>query len=391
MKIMKWLAAGSAVAASTYGAYAGITWLRYGRPRPAQGTEVDPLLDSFMPRYDICERHSATVNAPPDVALAAAKEVDLNDSRIIRAIFKGRELLLRSKPSASTKARGLYLGMQELGWGVLAETDKEIVFGAVTEPWHKNPAFRALWPEEFETFAEPGHVKITWTLRVDANPDGTSTFRTETRAVATDPESRAQFRRYWAFLSPGVTVIRRAILPAVEAAADASWKLPGDDIIAAPAAQFTHATMIAAPPKDVWPWLVQMGCQRGGWYSWDRLDNAGEHSATRIIPELQHIDVGDVLPWRPTGDNGFVVLRVEPERCLVLGSSTSKFDGTWAFVLEPGENGTTRLVTRYRATFADSESVAGKTIRKHWMGALHAFMERKQLRTIKDHAEHMHS
>jgi hypothetical protein len=144
---------------------------------------------------------------------------------------------------------------------------------------------------------------------------------------------------------------------------------------------------IDAPPGDVWPWLVQMGGQRAGWYSWDRLDNGGKRSADHIIPELQHIAAGDMLPYRPTGTEGFEVLVVEPGRALVLGSSTPDFHGTWAFVLEPIGERKTRLVTRYRAAFEPS---AKMTVMKPWMRSLHAFMERKQLRTLKERAEHMH-
>src|SRR5690606_11236338 len=111
----------------------------------------------------------------------------------------------------------------------------------------------------------------------------------ETRAVATDPGARAKFRVYWSLLSPGIVLIRRAMLPAVRAAADRAWTLEGDDIVPDARAQLTHATTIDAPPRDVWPWLVQMGGQRAGWYSWDILDNGGVRSASRIVPELQHL------------------------------------------------------------------------------------------------------
>ena len=86
------------------------------------------------------------------------------------------------------------------------------------------------------------------------------------------------------------------MLPMLKEAAERRWRVEGDDILSDAHAQLTHATTIDAPPGDVWPWLLQMGCQRAGWYSWDALDNAGLRSADRIIPELQHLAVGDVLP-----------------------------------------------------------------------------------------------
>jgi hypothetical protein len=84
--------------------------------------------------------------------------------------------------------------------------------GAITQPWKADVVLRALPPEKFAAFSEPGYVKISWTLRVDPTGPSGCVFRTETRAIATDPESRSRFRRYWAFLSPGILLIRYEML-----------------------------------------------------------------------------------------------------------------------------------------------------------------------------------
>ena len=103
--------------------------------------------------------------------------------------------------------------MLALGWGVLAEVpDREVVVGAVTKPWEANVTFQALPADQFAAFSQPEFVKIAWTLRADPVDDDTSVFRTETRAVATDATARARFRRYWAFASPGIAMIRRLSL-----------------------------------------------------------------------------------------------------------------------------------------------------------------------------------
>ena len=119
---------------------------------------------------------------------------------------------------------------QHLGWGILAEApDREIVVGAVTKPWEANVTFHALPCDEFSTFAQPGFVKIAWTLRADPIDTETSIFRTETRAVATDATARARFRRYWAFTSAGITVIRRLLLKPLRREAErraAAHRLP---------------------------------------------------------------------------------------------------------------------------------------------------------------------
>ena len=84
--------------------------------------------------------------------------------------------------------------------------------GAVTQPWAANVVFRALEPEEFASFHDPGYAKIAWTLRADPVTATTSIFRTETRVLACGPLARSKFRKYWAFLSPGIILIRLAML-----------------------------------------------------------------------------------------------------------------------------------------------------------------------------------
>jgi len=388
MKIRRWLAAGAGAATAAYATYVATTWLRYGHAKRASGAAADVVLDEYMPDFDVCDRHELALEAPVDATFAAAKAMDFDSSRIVRAIFKGRELLMRSHAEPPPRREGFIEQMKAIGWGVLAELPgREIVMGAVTKPWEATPVFRPLPPEEFAAFAEPDHVKIAWTLRADPTPDGASVFRTETRAVATDPAARKKFRRYWSLLSPGIILIRVALLPALKAAAERNWRVDGDELLSEVDAQLTHAITIDAPPSKVWPWLLQMGCQRAGWYSWDRLDNAGVKSADHIIPELQKLEVGDILPARPVGADGFKVLRITPERALILGSITPDWDGTWAFVLEPLGADRTRLVTRYRAAFPPSKRMA---MLVPAIASVHAFMEKKQLRTLKHHAERLH-
>jgi hypothetical protein len=139
--------------------------------------------------------------------------MDLQDSPVVRAIIKAREVILRAKPDNRARPRGILAEVQALGWGILEEVpDREVVVGAVTRPWEANVTFRALPPEEFAGFSEPGYVKIAWTLRADVVHATESIFRTETRALATDSTARAKFRWYWSFLSPGIILIRWATL-----------------------------------------------------------------------------------------------------------------------------------------------------------------------------------
>ena len=95
--------------------------------------------------------------------------------------------------------------------------------------------------------------------------------------------------------------------------------LPGDEVIPYPIGSATNAITIDVPPDHVWPWLVQMGCDRAGWYSYDHLDNAGRHSATTINPAWQHLAIGDVMPSAPGVRDAFVVMNFTPGTMLLLG------------------------------------------------------------------------
>ena len=181
---------------------------------PRQGRdEPDDLLDRFIPHYEVVERHRIRVSAPAEVTFAAACDQDLFAMPLVRLIVSARERILGATPADRPQSRGLLAATRSLGWSELAAVaGREIVMGAVTRPWEPNVIFHALPPDQFAAFAEPGFVKIAWTLRADPVDDSASIFRTETRAVATDPIARARFRRYWAFVSPGVRLIRRLSL-----------------------------------------------------------------------------------------------------------------------------------------------------------------------------------
>ena len=216
----------AAVGAATYAVYAGHEWLRYGHPPPPAEDDADELLDRFMPTFDVVERHHLHVAAPADVTYAASTEMDLQDSAIVRAIFRARELALGADDDPKTPSGGLVAVTTALGWRVLVDVPgREIVLGAVTQPWMPNPVFRGLPPEEFASFAEPGFVKIIWNLRADPKGPAQSIARTETRAVATDSKARTAFSRYWTFVSPCIWLIRELGLHLVKKDAEGrDWR-----------------------------------------------------------------------------------------------------------------------------------------------------------------------
>lgn len=204
-------------------------------------------------------------------------------------------------------------------------------------------------------------------------------------------------------------------------AAEANDALAGDDLVPDATVSETRGLEIGAPPDAVWPWLVQMGYDRAGWYSYDLVDMKGG-SADRIVPELQQLAVGDLVPNSP--DTAFVVRALDPGRSLVLyadestvreqvaaararkeaGEEVEKtpanlkaagrmmpsmpgFAASWAFVLEPLDDGRrTRLVERFRVRMPAPESPAAGA-----MGEVFGFgvfaMTRKQMLGIRDRAE----
>lgn len=165
--------------------------------------------------------------------------------------------------------------------------------------------------------------------------------------------------------------------------------LPGDNLISQPIGSVNHAITIHRPPRDVWPWLVQMGSGRGGWYAYDFIDNGGHPSAERILPAYQNIHVGSVFPALPGVTDVFLVTQCEPEHSLVLSwrLPSGKYQTSWAFVLEQPQPNQTRLIVRGRV--APGYRPYGLP---QWLaiptGAMaHFIMQRKQLLGIARRAE----
>jgi hypothetical protein len=188
--------------------------------------------------------------------------------------------------------------------------------------------------------------------------------------------------------------------------------LEGDEMVPDATHFETRGITIAAPPERVWPWLVQMGFGRAGWYSYDQVDMR-HRSAERIVPEWQSLAEGDLVPTHPAG--GFVAKRIVPQRALVLylddemvkswekasadptpanlaaagafmsAAQPPEFSATWAFVLQPVGTDRTRLIERFRIRFGEARP--WNRVGVPLMGFGLFLMLRKQLLGIQARAE----
>jgi hypothetical protein len=182
--------------------------------------------------------------------------------------------------------------------------------------------------------------------------------------------------------------------------AEAEQALPGDELVPIPLLGYTRAITIPAPAEQVWPWVVQLGQGRGGFYSYDGLENLARcdiHSADRILPEHQHPQIGDLVRLGPKGYPCFAMTAIDPGRALVLISADPQTEqavvyqagaekafsiATWQFVLQPLDENTTRLVVRQRLAYSPEMK---------WVWRLTEpvgfVMERKMLLGIRQRAE----
>ena len=181
---------------------------------------TSPTIDDFIPRYVVREAHETLVDAPADIALSAAEELDLLSIPIVRAIFWLRARAMGAPPPRRDDLNGLVAQTRAMGWGELSRVPgRQVIMGAAVQPWLAAPVFEAIAPESFAAWGEPDHVKIVWTLEAEPLGPTRARLRTETRVEATDEAARAKFLRYWRVARFGIVAIRLLGLPAMRRAA----------------------------------------------------------------------------------------------------------------------------------------------------------------------------
>lgn len=173
-------------------------------------------------------------------------------------------------------------------------------------------------------------------------------------------------------------------------------RLPGDEVKPAAGIEVTHAVTINAPPEKVWQWLVQIGQDRGGFYSYDWVENLFGlqiRNTDKIKPEWQQLKIGDFVRSAHKGwlggkfddKAGWFVVRLEPHRFLVLRDEIEQ--GSWAFVLKPVGKTGTRLIIRARGD--EAANFKRKLLHYALFEPAHFIMERKMLLTLKQRAEEL--
>jgi hypothetical protein len=366
-------------------------------------------LDRLIAAPRLVEIDRVDLSAPQARVWELVRHGDLARSPLIRALFAIRTLPSRLAGTVQSSRRicidDLASSPAQPGFQVLLDDPPhEFAVGAIGKVWEADiPFVPVVDANEFAAFAQPGFVKVAWAIRVTTHGPNEAHLEIEVR-VDGDDEAWSKFRRYFRVIGPASRFIRHSLLRALARdlgspeGSEEDRPLPGDELLPDATGQMTHFVDIAAPPTAIWPWLLQMGCRRAGYYSIDWLDNARQRSATEIRPELQQLHVGDVIPATPEGDDGFEVLRIDEPRSLVLGGLFDADVGrqvpfgstrparysqmTWSFVLQRLDTSSSRLVVRVRAAFHGHDR-----LRLAWIRPVHHLMQSAQLRNLAARAE----
>lgn len=357
-------------------------------------------IQSYLPKPRHTEVHRIFVTADPATAWQTARHFDGASIPWVRMLFDLRDLpnVIRGKMPTTKDRR---LGVDQVadnakGFIILHEIPgKEVVVGAVGKFWHLQIPFAEVMPDQFATFDEPGWGKLAWAISVEPYLNGT-TISFELRTTATDEWSWKKLNRYYQLIAVGSYPIRSSFMSHLQMQLgkmkfpeDEIADFPGNDLIPDAKYQLTFHKNIEAPPSAVWQYLMQLGCDRAGWYSIDALDNGGKPSIDHLVKGWETRAVGDQLAATPAKNSFYEVYAVEKEKHFIIGGETDRIGGpfkmTWSFILLPVGEDATHLISNARM-------VSSPKWAQWFMGSIlyppiHQLMSEVQLRNIKNMTE----
>ena len=317
----------------------------------------------------------------------------------IRLLFDIRTLpdKLQGKP----RERDRRIGVDQItnsgtGFFVAEEIPgREVVVASVGKFWHLNIPFANVTPEKFKDFNTAGYGKLSWSISVEPYEEG-SVVTLELRTTATDENSWKKLSRYYSIIGIASQLIRSTMMHRAEDLLgkfkrpdDDERTFPGDERLKNCKYLATHSIDIEAPPSLVWRYLMQLGCDRAGWYSIDVLDNDGKPSIDHLVEGWEIRNPGDKLWATPNGDSFFDVYEAEKDKHFILGGESQRlgepFSSTWAFILEPIGRDCTHLVTRAR--MKSQPPVKEWLLGTLWMPPIHGLMQKTQLKHLKSICE----
>ncbi len=408
-------------------------------------------LDDFLPEPRLREVDHVDVTAPCADAYEVARHLDLSRSWLVRALYELRTAASHHRPTPLQSPLRLdAIPTTGEGFHVLREAPgEELVVGAIGRFWEADMPFADVGADAFAAFDYPGFGKLAWSLRFEPLGARTTRIHVEVRVSATDEISWRLFRLYFGVIGPFSRFLRHYLLHLIERElgatlarpsmverarevgegvvgalgiafdvltpflrgarahwgldpADAARAYPGDERIASPRWGWTHALEIARPAAEVWPWIAQIGQDKGGFYSYAALENLAGcqlHNADAIHPEWQAMKLGDAFRMHPELPP-LRVLALEAGRHFLVGTSDEPSAApaqagpsvrvTWLFLLEPLDARRCRFVSRHRVDHGDAprERLAwGPTL----LEPIGFEMDRRMLLGVKERAERAHA
>lgn len=357
------------------------------------------LIQKYLPNPRHTEVYRIFVQADPEIAWNTVRHLDMAKVPLVRFLFDIRTLPERLRGKLKEEDRRINvdkIANEGKGFFIAEEyTGKEVVVASVGKFWHLNIPFVNVNAEEFKDFNLPGYGKLAWNISVEPYLDG-STIAVELRTTATDELSWKKLNRYYHIIGIGSQFIRSSmmhhlenLLGKLQRPNDDKRILPGDERLKHCKYQSTHTIDIEAPASIVWRYLMQLGCDRAGWYSIDLFDHGGKPSVDHLVTGWETRIAGDRLAAQPSQENFFDVYEVKRERYFIIGGSYPLFGHpysmTWSFILEPIGEDAVHLIARARM---ETEPPLLEWI---WGNAValpvHAIMQKVQLRNIKKIAE----